>query len=97
MAKKKGPSHGPLCAAEKPTLEYSKSVDTSRESFVCQAVAVGLAIQELDHLKAFDKLPAPSALLSRLVNRGGEFDLIAGVALAYLRIRGVASGNSSIS
>jgi len=57
---------------------------------VCSAVAVALCLQELEHLRALELLPTPAALLDRLRARVTDFDLLAGVAGAYLHERGIA-------
>jgi len=59
---------------------------------ICPAVAVALALEELDRLKAMECLPTPEALLERLHTRSADFDLLAGVAGAYLRARGLEGG-----
>ena len=55
----------------------------------CPAVAVALALQELDRMKAMECLPEPEALLERLHARTGEFNLLTGVCSAYLKAQGV--------
>ena len=57
---------------------------------VCPAVAVALCLQELEHLRALEVLPTPATLLDRLRARVADFDLLAGVAGAYLHERGIA-------
>jgi hypothetical protein len=52
-------------------------------------VAVALCLLELDHLRAMEILPTPEALLDRLRARAADFDLLAGVASAYLHERGI--------
>jgi len=69
-------------------------MDTKREcaagsAMICPAVAVALALQELDRMKAMECLPEPVALLERLHARTGEFDLLVGVCAAYLKAQGV--------
>ena len=56
---------------------------------VCSAVAVSLALEELDRLKALECLPDPDALLDRLRGRQDDFNLLAGVAGAYLHEQGL--------
>ena len=58
---------------------------------ICAAVAVVLCLQELDRAKALECLPTPGALLAQLRARAADFDLLAGVAAAYLHERGIAS------
>lgn len=60
---------------------------------VCSAVAVALALDELDRIRAVECLPDPESLMQRLQGRDGDFDLLAGVASAYLNHRGFAGGN----
>jgi hypothetical protein len=55
------------------------------EHFVCPAVAAALALEELDRLKALEALPTTEALQEALQGRSGDFHLVAGVALGYLR------------
>lgn len=59
---------------------------------ICSAVAVALALEELDRLKAVECLPEPETLMQRLMARNVDFDLLAGVAGAYLQERGIAGG-----
>ena len=59
---------------------------------ICSAVAVALALDELDNMKAMECLPSPEALMQRLQSRNGDFDLLAGVAGAYLNERGIGGG-----
>lgn len=59
---------------------------------ICCSVAVALALQELDNLKAVECLPDPVTLMQRLQARSGDFDLLAGVAGAYLNERGIPGG-----
>ena len=59
---------------------------------VCPAVAVALALEELDQMRALESLPDPSALLERMRARGADFDLLAGVAGAYQNERGIVGG-----
>jgi hypothetical protein len=61
---------------------------------ICPAVTVALALEELDRLKAVDQLPTPEALLARLRARGDDFNLLVGVAGAYLNERGRIGGYS---
>ncbi len=56
------------------------------------AVAVALALDELERMKAMECLPEPEALMQRLIARNGDFDLLAGVAGAYLSARGIIGG-----
>ncbi|WP_005036562.1 hypothetical protein [Holophaga foetida] len=57
---------------------------------ICPAVAVALALEELDRLKAIEMLPTPETLLERLRGRTSDFDLLAGVVGAYLKERNLA-------
>ncbi len=59
---------------------------------ILPAVAVALALEGLDKLKALERLPSPEALLEHLQTRNAEFDLLAGVAGAYLHTRGLIGG-----
>jgi len=59
---------------------------------ICSAVAVNLALEELDNLRALEQLPTPETLLERLRARGDDFNLLAGVAGAYLNERGIIGG-----
>jgi len=52
------------------------------------AVIVALALEELDRLKALEKLPTPELLAERLRARDKDFNLLVGVAGAYLRGKG---------
>ena len=61
---------------------------------ILAAVSVSLAIEELDRLKASEKLPDPQLLMERLRKRNGDFDLLAGIAGAYLQERGFIGGCS---
>ena len=65
---------------------------TTTEQTVCPAVAVALALEELDRLHALELLPTPEALMERLRARGNDFALVVGVALAYLRVQEVKHG-----
>jgi|GEM_PF-6810894 hypothetical protein len=56
---------------------------------ICPVVAVALALDELDHMKAMQCLPEPGALLERLQLRTVDFNLLAGVCAAYLKAREV--------
>lgn len=58
----------------------------------CPAVAVAIALEELDRLKAMECLPTPEALLERLQTRSVDFDLLTGVVGTYLRARGLEGG-----
>lgn len=60
---------------------------TTGESSICPAVAVGLALEELDRLKALEVLPTTEALLEALQARTGDFHLVAGIVLAFLRTK----------
>jgi hypothetical protein len=60
------------------------------ETLIRPAVAVALALEELHRLKAVERLPQPEALLAGMEGRTRDFDLLAGVAAAYLKARGVA-------
>ena len=62
------------------------------DEYVCSAAAVAIALDELERMKALVQLPTPEALLERLQMRGVDFNLVAGVALAYLRNMEVAGG-----
>jgi hypothetical protein len=74
-----------------PPLEAPGAAQHAREareaSGVLSAVAVALCLEELDHLRAMECLPTPGALLDRLQARTADFDLLAGVAGAYLHQR----------
>lgn len=61
---------------------------------ILAAVSVALALEELDRLKASEILPDPQALMERLRKRDGDFDLLAGIAGAYLHERGLIGGCS---
>jgi hypothetical protein len=50
-------------------------------------VAVALALEELDRMKAMDCLPEPEALLKRLQARSFDFNLLVGVTAVYLRLQ----------
>ena len=52
------------------------------------AVAVSLAIQELDRLKALECLPTPETLYAHLRARESDINLLVGVAGAYLNPQG---------
>ena len=56
------------------------------------AVAVALALEELDRLKAMECLPCPAVLLARLQARNNDFHLLTGVVAAYLRSKELANG-----
>ena len=56
---------------------------------ICPAVAVALALEELDRMKAIECLPEPGALLERLHARTMDFNMLAGVCAAYLKAQGV--------
>ena len=78
------------------SLPRSRGVSGARAAaIVCPAVAlaVALALQELDRLNALELLPTPEALLSRLRARGDDFSLIMGVAGAYLHEQGLAGAH----
>jgi len=64
-------------------------------SVVAQTVAAALALEELGHLRALECLPTPEALLDRLQARAADFDLLAGVASAYLNERGLAGAREA--
>jgi len=53
------------------------------------AVAVALALDELDRMKAMECLPGPEALLLRLQTRTLDFNVLTGVCAAYLKAQGV--------
>jgi len=59
---------------------------------ILATVAVALALDELDRMKAIERLPEPEALLDGLRHRHMDFDLLAGVAGAYLNERGLIGG-----
>jgi hypothetical protein len=59
---------------------------------VCSAVAAALALEELDRLRAIECLPTPEKLLECLRARTNDFDLLAGIAGAYLHERGIGGG-----
>lgn len=63
-----------------------------RPAAICSVVAVSLALEELDRLQAIERLPEPESLTARLRARTGDFDLLAGVAGAYLQERGLLGG-----
>ena len=68
-------------------------MDTKRGcAAVCPAVAVALALEELDRMRALECLPDPAALLERMRARGADFEVLAGVAGAYLNERGIIGG-----
>lgn len=52
---------------------------------ICPVVAVALALDELNHMKAMECLPEPEALLMRLQARTVDFNMLTGVCAAYLR------------
>jgi len=53
------------------------------------AVAVALALDELERMKAMECLPEPEALLLRLHARTLDFNVLTGVCAAYLKAQGV--------
>ena len=55
-------------------------------SAVQSAVAVALALQELDHLKAMGLHPTVEQLQERLRARGADFDLVVKAAAAFLQM-----------
>ena len=57
---------------------------------VAATVAAGLAIQELDRMKAMQCIPEPQALLQRLEARTADFHLLAEVCAFYLQAQGVS-------
>ena len=57
-------------------------------SGIADVVAVGLALEELERMRAMEQLPEPAALLERLEARTDDFHLLTGVCSAYLRRRG---------
>lgn len=59
---------------------------------ILSTVAVALALDELDRMKAIECLPEPGALLDGIRRRHTDFDLLAGVAGAYLNERGLIGG-----
>jgi len=77
----------PICPlVEKTPGKASPGQDAS----VLSAVAASMAIQELDRLHALECLPTPELLMGRLLSRSGEFNLVCGVALAYLKAQEVS-------
>lgn len=61
---------------------------------ILAAVSVSLALEELDRLKAIEQLPTPETLLACLESRGNDFNLLVGVAGAFLNGRGHLGGCS---
>jgi ABC-type transporter Mla maintaining outer membrane lipid asymmetry permease subunit MlaE len=61
-------------------------------SAIPAAVAVALALEELDHMKAMECLPCPAVLLARLHARTEDFNMLAGVVAAYLKAQGMTNG-----
>ena len=61
---------------------------------ILAAVSVALALEELDHIKAVECLPTPEALMQRLQGRETDFNLLVGVAGAFLNGRGHLGGCS---
>ncbi len=59
---------------------------------VCSAVAASLVLEEFHNMKALESLPSPEALMQRLELRTDDFNLLAGVAGAYLNERGIIGG-----
>jgi hypothetical protein len=57
-----------------------------KDSHILAAVGVVLAAQELDQMKAMQLLPEPALLLERMRARTNDFNLLAGVTAAYLRL-----------
>jgi len=57
---------------------------------IAATVAAGLALEELDRMRAMQRLPEPQALLQRLEARTADFNLLTGVCAAYLKAQGVA-------
>ena len=55
---------------------------------ILAAVSVSLALEELDRLRAIEQLPTPEVLMERLQARGNDFNLLVGVAGAFLNQRG---------
>jgi len=55
---------------------------------ICAAMAVALALEELDRSKALEMLPTPEALLERMRARENDFNLLVGVCAAYLKAQG---------
>lgn len=60
--------------------------------YILTAVSVSLALEELDKLKAVECLPTPEILLERLHGRENDFNLLVGVAGAFLNGRGHLGG-----
>lgn len=58
---------------------------------ICSAVAVAIALEELDRIKAVQCLPTPEQVLQRLEARSRDFDMVAGIVAAYLRRPRVAA------
>jgi len=57
----------------------------THDQVVCPAVIVAIVLEELARLKAMEMLPTPKALLDAVQARADEYNLVAGVALAYLK------------
>lgn len=69
-------------------------MDTKREcaagsAMIFPAVAVALALDELERMKAMECLPEPEALLLRLQTRNHDFNVLTGLCAAYLKAKGV--------
>ncbi len=75
-----------------PCLREGAAGHLKSAAGVCSAVTVALALEELERMKAMQCLPEPEALMQRLMTRNGDFDLLAGVAGAYLSARGISGG-----
>jgi hypothetical protein len=91
VGNQKAPVDGGPPSLQNSTAEYSRpSCDATS---ICAAVAVALVLEELDRLRALERLPTPAALLERLRARTGDFGLLAGVAGAYLHEQGIASAH----
>ena len=58
-------------------------------AMICPSVAVSLALEELDRMKAMECLLEPESLLLRHQARSMDFNMLAGVCAAYLKARGV--------
>ncbi len=56
---------------------------------ICPAVAVALALDELDRMKAMECRLEPEALMERLQARTRDFNLLTGVCADYLKAKGV--------
>lgn len=82
MINQKGPSRGPQELRKNLAKGYGNVMFQANS--ISSAVAAGLAIHELDRLKALELLPTPDILMERLRARTDDFNLLVGVAAAYL-------------